>query len=60
MTQDFLSGPSQQQASPVQAPPHPHAAQTAAPPAPAHNDVLAGAFPEWDILPAVPFVRRIK
>lgn len=24
------------------------------------RDALAGAFPEWDLLPAVPFVRRVK
>ncbi|TXC79083.1 hypothetical protein [Paraburkholderia azotifigens] len=24
------------------------------------NDALAGAFPEWDLLPATPFVRRVK
>ncbi len=25
-----------------------------------HRDALAGAFPEWDLAPAVPFVRRVK
>ncbi|QYD69017.1 hypothetical protein KZJ38_01040 [Paraburkholderia edwinii] len=24
------------------------------------NEVLAGALPEWDLLPAAPFVRRVK
>ncbi|MFM0557602.1 hypothetical protein P0D69_42690 [Paraburkholderia sediminicola] len=24
------------------------------------NEALAGAFPEWDLLPATPFVRRVK
>lgn len=25
-----------------------------------HGDALAGAFPEWDLVPAAPFVRRVK
>jgi hypothetical protein len=24
------------------------------------HEALAGAFPEWDLLPATPFVRRVK
>ena len=24
------------------------------------RDALAGAFPEWDLMPAVPFVRRLR
>ncbi|MCL2656540.1 MAG: hypothetical protein FWD62_03790 [Betaproteobacteria bacterium] len=24
------------------------------------NEVLAGALPEWDLLPEAPFVRRVK
>lgn len=24
------------------------------------RDALAGAFPAWDLVPAVPFVRRVK
>mgnify|MGYP001556616609 CR=1 FL=1 len=24
------------------------------------SQALAGAFPEWDLLPATPFVRRVK
>jgi hypothetical protein len=24
------------------------------------NDALAGSLPEWDLLPASPFVRRVK
>ncbi|UCV15098.1 hypothetical protein [Quatrionicoccus australiensis] len=24
------------------------------------RDTLAGVFPEWDLLPAVPFIRRVK
>jgi hypothetical protein len=27
---------------------------------PAYRDALAGAFPEWDLLPASPFIRRVK
>lgn len=29
-------------------------------PEPAAGDALAGALPDWDLLPASPFVRRIK
>lgn len=29
-------------------------------PRPASQDALAGAFPEWDLLPATQFVRRVK
>jgi hypothetical protein len=25
-----------------------------------YGDALAGAFPEWDLVPAAPFVRRVK
>lgn len=25
-----------------------------------HSDALTGAFPEWDLVPAAPFVRRVK
>lgn len=25
-----------------------------------HRDALAGAFPAWDLVPAIPFVRRVK
>lgn len=28
--------------------------------APAKQDALAEAFPEWNLVPAVPFVRRVK
>lgn len=24
------------------------------------NEVLAGAFPKWDLLPATPFLRRVR
>jgi hypothetical protein len=24
------------------------------------SEALAGAFPEWDLVPATPFVRRVK
>lgn len=24
------------------------------------SEVLAGAFPEWDLLPATPFLRRVR
>lgn len=24
------------------------------------SEALAGAFPQWDLLPATPFVRRVK
>ena len=37
--------------------------QPAAPAAHAHakdKDALAGAFPDWDLVPASPFVRRVK
>ena len=27
---------------------------------PLDRDALAGALPEWDLLPASPFVRRVK
>lgn len=32
----------------------------AAPQPPARRDALAEAFPAWDLVPAVPFVRRVK
>ncbi|MGJ7528048.1 hypothetical protein [Variovorax sp. GB1P17] len=33
----------------------------AAPPSPTEApDALAGALPAWDLLPATPFVRRVK
>lgn len=36
------------------------AAQVANPvPLPA-NEVLAGAFPQWNLLPATPFLRRVR
>ncbi|MDQ2150173.1 hypothetical protein RBI22_15760 [Alcaligenaceae bacterium C4P045] len=25
-----------------------------------HPDALAGALPDWDLLPATPFIRRVK
>lgn len=27
---------------------------------PVLQDALAGAFPAWDLLPATPFIRRVK
>jgi len=39
----------------------PKATLTAVPmPANEHPDALAGALPEWDLLPATPFIRRVK
>ncbi len=62
MSRDFLQ----------QTPAEPAPAVTSAPQAPVASgqkpapeqeqlrDLLAGAFPAWDLLPAVPFVRRVK
>ncbi|MBV2163828.1 MAG: hypothetical protein KUL80_06125 [Comamonas sp.] len=50
--------PAQQSAVPRQ-PQQPQQPQQ--PPAPpASRDVLAGALPAWDLLPAAPFVRRSR
>lgn len=60
MTREFLSAPSAAPAAAAIA----AAARVAPVPAatppllPAHP--LAGAFPAWDLLPAAPFVRRVK
>jgi hypothetical protein len=59
VTRQFLTdqAPQAQSADPVALPP-------AAPAAPAQKavpqDALAGAFPAWDLLPATPFIRRVK
>lgn len=44
-------------AQPQQVPPHFQAQQQSAA---QERDALAGALPEWDLLPASPFVRRVK
>jgi hypothetical protein len=65
MARDIISEatamPSLQTANsqPEQVPP-PVAAPTPAPQHPARRDALAEAFPAWDLVPAVPFVRRVK
>jgi hypothetical protein len=71
MTREFLTAPSAASApSPAAAAAATAVAAAAAtariapaptakpPPQPAHP--LAGAFPAWDLLPATPFVRRVK
>ncbi len=63
MTRDILIQPQHQPAQQRQ--PISYTQSTVAPqqvPAPAREmkDALVGAFPEWDLLPAVQFVRRVK
>jgi len=36
------------------------AAPVAQPPQVDARDALAGSLPEWDLLPATPFIRRVK
>lgn len=61
MTRDILASaplstaPLARPAAPAPAPAA-AAAATAAPP----RDALAGLLPAWDLLPASPFVRRVK
>lgn len=62
MARDIITGtaatPSPQAANshPEQAPP----VGVPAPQSPPRGDALAEAFPDWDLVPAVPFVRRVK
>lgn len=61
MARDIISDPTTPapQAVPVRAEPAP-APAAAIPEPPARRDALAEAFPAWDLVPAVPFVRRVK
>lgn len=61
MARDIISDqtPPSPQAAPVRVEPVP-APAAASPEPPAHRDALAEAFPSWDLVPAVPFVRRVK
>lgn len=62
MTREILTNNAQQPvlpkadevATPAQAP------SAASPSKPTARDALAGAFPDWDLLPATQFVRRVK
>jgi hypothetical protein len=61
MTRDIISDQTtlSPQAVPVRVEPAP--APAAVPPEPpARRDAIAAAFPAWDLVPAVPFVRRVK
>jgi hypothetical protein len=68
MTRQFLTDPvtpaatllDAVAASPAQAALPQAAEQGHQPQQPADRDALAGAFPEWDLLPASPFIRRVK
>ena len=57
MTREFLSTPSNAPATAAapRATPVPTSAST-----PPSSHPLAGAFPPWDLVPAAPFVRRVK
>jgi hypothetical protein len=55
MTREFLSAPSAAPAPAARVTPVPAATPQQQP---AHP--LAGAFPAWDLLPAAPFVCRVK
>ena len=46
-------------ASPLAAAPA-AAAPVAQPPQSDARDALAGSLPDWDLLPATPFIRRVK
>lgn len=54
-----MPSPQAANSQPEQAP-SPVAAPTPAPPSPPRRDALAEAFPAWDLVPSVPFVRRVK
>lgn len=60
MTRQFLTD--QQPAPPAVAAtvPAPQGTAQQLPIASAYQDALAGAFPAWDLLPATPFIRRVK
>jgi len=66
MTRQFLADPAAPAATlPGAAAPAPAALPEAAQQGrqaqqPVCRDALAGAFPEWDLLPASPFIRRVK
>lgn len=59
MTRQFLSD---QPTPPANENPAPAATPTVSPASakPLYQDALAGAFPAWDLLPATPFIRRVK
>lgn len=62
MTRQFLTDPAAQ-AQPADSAPGVRPADPApaqASPVPTRQDALAGAFPEWDLLPETPFIRRVK
>lgn len=63
MTRPIISGeqfqnPSAQPAAPAAQPPA--KAAPAAPDPARPRDTLAGAFPAWDLVPTVHFIRRVK
>lgn len=67
MARDILAGtPASPASTPSSALPAGHPATAAPTPTPAatagqeQRDALAGALPAWDLLPASPFVRRVK
>jgi len=58
MAREILPTASLPSAQPVVAPQAAPISAQASPPQ--ERDALAGALPEWDLLPASPFVRRVK
>ncbi len=62
MTRQIQGGlPADVQPQPQPRPKTEPAAATQQAPAPLeHCDALAGALPAWDLLPAAPFIRRVR
>lgn len=60
MARDILASSTPSPAQPSAAPTVQPLANAPAPPPAQEEDVLAGALPDWDLLPASPFVRRVK
>jgi hypothetical protein len=59
MTRQFLTDQQPAPPAPAAAPASQPAVQQQSAKS-AYQDALAGAFPAWDLLPATPFIRRVK